>query len=157
MSIHIGHKQFMCQWCGKDFNMKQYFDEHMKTHTVWVDSLHSALVVLFLPPPPPLWASARQGGLFPHAPPWDTPPSPTCTCPPLTISLTTTRRNSSSTTPARPCKRPLSPTTTLPVPPVSPPPALFKSEPLNHCGQEDSSYLRYMAPQDKGPGAPQHH
>ncbi|XP_055237345.1 zinc finger and BTB domain-containing protein 47 isoform X3 [Gorilla gorilla gorilla] len=33
MSIHIGHKQFMCQWCGKDFNMKQYFDEHMKTHT----------------------------------------------------------------------------------------------------------------------------
>ncbi|NWV11656.1 ZN652 protein, partial [Ptilonorhynchus violaceus] len=31
--IHIGHKQFMCQWCGKDFNMKQYFDEHMKTHT----------------------------------------------------------------------------------------------------------------------------
>ncbi|NXA05929.1 ZN652 protein, partial [Sapayoa aenigma] len=24
---------FMCQWCGKDFNMKQYFDEHMKTHT----------------------------------------------------------------------------------------------------------------------------
>ncbi|NXK63014.1 ZN652 protein, partial [Sylvietta virens] len=25
--------QFMCQWCGKDFNMKQYFDEHMKTHT----------------------------------------------------------------------------------------------------------------------------
>uniref|UniRef100_A0A8C9FXU5 C2H2-type domain-containing protein n=1 Tax=Pavo cristatus TaxID=9049 RepID=A0A8C9FXU5_PAVCR len=22
MSIHIGHKQFMCQWCGKDFNMK---------------------------------------------------------------------------------------------------------------------------------------
>ncbi|NXO66370.1 ZN652 protein, partial [Phainopepla nitens] len=24
MSIHIGHKQFMCQWCGKDFNMKQY-------------------------------------------------------------------------------------------------------------------------------------
>ncbi|XP_071027849.1 zinc finger protein 652 [Oncorhynchus clarkii lewisi] len=45
----------------------------------------------------------------------------------------------------------------LPVPPVSPPPALFKSEPLTHCGQEDSSYLRYMAPQDKGPGAPQHH
>ncbi|NWS98326.1 ZN652 protein, partial [Mionectes macconnelli] len=33
LSIHIGHKQFMCQWCGKDFNMKQYFDEHMKTHT----------------------------------------------------------------------------------------------------------------------------
>ncbi|ERE75552.1 zinc finger protein [Cricetulus griseus] len=21
------------EWCGKDFNMKQYFDEHMKTHT----------------------------------------------------------------------------------------------------------------------------
>ncbi|KAF3703623.1 Zinc finger protein 652-A [Channa argus] len=35
MSIHIGHKQFMCQWCGKDFNMKQYFDEHMKTHTAF--------------------------------------------------------------------------------------------------------------------------
>nr|XP_023997862.1 zinc finger protein 652-like [Salvelinus alpinus] len=34
MSIHSDrHKQFMCQWCGKDFNMKQYFDEHMKTHT----------------------------------------------------------------------------------------------------------------------------
>ncbi|NXB92138.1 ZN652 protein, partial [Vidua chalybeata] len=31
----LGHplRFFMCQWCGKDFNMKQYFDEHMKTHT----------------------------------------------------------------------------------------------------------------------------
>ncbi|XP_061906043.1 zinc finger protein 652 [Entelurus aequoreus] len=48
----------------------------------------------------------------------------------------------------------------LAVPPVShlpPPPALFKSEPLNHCGHEDSTYLHHMAPADKGPGAPQHH
>lgn len=45
MSIHIGHKQFMCQWCGKDFNMKQYFDEHMKTHTG--ESLLAALVLIF--------------------------------------------------------------------------------------------------------------
>ncbi|NXG66324.1 ZN652 protein, partial [Hemiprocne comata] len=29
----LSFPQFMCQWCGKDFNMKQYFDEHMKTHT----------------------------------------------------------------------------------------------------------------------------
>lgn len=32
MSVHVGHKQFKCH-CGKDFNMKQYFDEHVKTHT----------------------------------------------------------------------------------------------------------------------------
>lgn len=41
MSVHIGHKQFMCQWCGKDFNMKQYFDEHMKTHTGETYSEHT--------------------------------------------------------------------------------------------------------------------
>lgn len=47
MSIHIGHKQFMCQWCGKDFNMKQYFDEHMKTHTgesLWAQHLQCAWI-----------------------------------------------------------------------------------------------------------------
>ncbi|XP_077351666.1 zinc finger protein 652 [Festucalex cinctus] len=48
----------------------------------------------------------------------------------------------------------------LPVPPVShlpPPPALFKSEPLNHCGHEDSTYMHHMASADKGSGAAQHH
>ncbi|XP_062302130.1 zinc finger protein 652 [Osmerus eperlanus] len=40
---------------------------------------------------------------------------------------------------------------------LPPPPALFKSEPLNHCGHKDSSYLRHMAPPDEAPGGPQHH
>ncbi|CAL8272849.1 unnamed protein product [Lota lota] len=39
---------------------------------------------------------------------------------------------------------------------LPPPPALFKSEPLNHCGLEDSGYLHHMPPPDKGPGAPHH-
>lgn len=34
---------------------------------------------------------------------------------------------------------------------LPPPPALFKSEPLNHCGHEDNSYLHHMPPPDKGP------
>lgn len=64
MSIHIGHKQFMCQWCGKDFNMKQYFDEHMKTHTGTAAPASRR---------PCGWASAGQGGEGPGGP----GPSPT--------------------------------------------------------------------------------
>lgn len=57
MSIHIGHKQFMCQWCGKDFNMKQYFDEHMKTHTgektnsIWTDLFFQCFIWSDVPAP----------------------------------------------------------------------------------------------------------
>ncbi|XP_028311477.1 zinc finger protein 652 [Gouania willdenowi] len=40
---------------------------------------------------------------------------------------------------------------------LPPPPALFKSEPLNHCGHEDNNYLHHIAPPGKGPGATQHH
>lgn len=64
MSIHIGHKQFMCQWCGKDFNMKQYFDEHMKTHTGTAAPASRR---------PCGWSSAGQGGEGPGGP----GPSPT--------------------------------------------------------------------------------
>ena len=56
MSIHIGHKQFMCQWCGKDFNMKQYFDEHMKTHTGMAASREGPL----RSPAPEAWGGRSQ-------------------------------------------------------------------------------------------------
>lgn len=66
MSIHIGHKQFMCQWCGKDFNMKQYFDEHMKTHTGNISTrlnadlrFRNVLLVRILPRPAQRASSTR--------------------------------------------------------------------------------------------------
>ncbi|KAG7266377.1 hypothetical protein CRUP_025032 [Coryphaenoides rupestris] len=151
MSIHIGHKQFMCQWCGKDFNMKQYFDEHMKTHTGARPSAPTPAS------PSMVSVSPLDGALPPRA-----PGSHTFSHLQLHVMPANHHPHHTGAPQHTPPPHPqhhhhhhhhvvAPPASHLP-----PPPALFKSEPLNHCGQEDSSYLHHMPPPDKGPGTPHH-
>ncbi|KAG8140119.1 hypothetical protein E2320_002839, partial [Naja naja] len=126
MSIHIGHKQFMCQWCGKDFNMK---------HPVNV------------PPSAQISLATTSSAT--------TVPSVANT--PNALAPTSINMNPPSTLPPRPIGHPYShlhlhshhshhlPVPIPPVPHLPPPPALFKSETLNHRGQGEDSFLRHLA------------
>ncbi|KAG8147197.1 hypothetical protein E2320_022744 [Naja naja] len=153
MSIHIGHKQFICQWCGKDFNMKQYFDEHMKTHT----GKDTFLFPVNMPPSAQISLATTSSAT--------TVPSvvntPNALAPTPAISM-----NPASTLPPCPIGHLYShlhlhshhpqhlPVPVPPVPHLPPPPALFKSQHLTHRGQGEDSFLRHLAEKNS---SVQHH